>query len=161
MDTDFIFWLIADLLVIIGLAGLFAPAIPGAPLIFLGLLVAAWTEDFAHVGFWIIIVLALLALLTLGVDLWAAMFGAQKFGASKYAAIGAALGAVAGLFVGLAGVIFGPFIGAVAGEILARKNFKQAARSGLGASIGLILGAALKLALAFAMIGVFLVARFL
>jgi len=134
MDTAFVFWLIAGLLVIIGLAGLFAPAIPGAPLIFLGLLVAAWTEDFAHVGFWTILVLALLALLALGVDLWAAMFGAKRFGASKYAAVGAVLGAVAGLFLGFPGVIFGPFIGAVAGEILARKNLKQAAPGSAPAS---------------------------
>lgn len=160
MDSALALWLIAGILVITGFAGLFLPAIPSAPLIFFGLLVAAWTEDFVYVGFWAIAVLALLALLTLSVDLWAAMLGAKKFGASKYAVIGAALGAFAGIFLGFPGIIFGPFIGAVAGELLAQKNLQQATRSGIGATIGLVLGAALKLALAFAMIGVFLVARF-
>jgi hypothetical protein len=160
MDSALVLWLLAGILVVTGLAGLFLPAIPGALLIFVGLSLAAWAEDFAHVGFWTIVVLAALALLTFGVDFWATLFGARRFGASKYAAIGAVLGAVAGLFLGFPGVIFGPFIGAVAGELLAQKNLSQATRSGIGATIGLVLGAALKLAMAFAMIGIFLVARF-
>jgi uncharacterized protein len=161
MDTAVAFWILAAALVVAGLAGLVLPAIPGAPLIFAGLFVAAWAEDFVHVGFWTIAILALLALLTYGVDFWATMFGAKKFGASKRAVIGAIIGAIAGIFLGFPGVIFGPFIGAVVGELLAQKNLRQATRAGIGATIGLVLGAALKLAMAFAMIGVFVVARFL
>src|SRR5262245_54639200 len=154
-------WFLAAALVIAGLIGLVLPAIPGAPLIFAGLLLAAWIEDFAFVGLWTISVLAVLAILTFGVDLWATMFGAKKFGASKYAVIGAVLGSIIGLFLGFPGVVFGPFIGAVVGELLAQKNLQQATRSGIGATIGLVLGVALKLALAFAMIGIFTVVRFL
>ena len=160
MDTALALWLLAAALVVTGLIGLVLPAIPGAPLIFLGLLLAAWTEDFVYVGLWTIVVLTILALLTFGVDLWATMFGAKKFGASKYAVIGAVLGSIVGIFLGFPGIIFGPFIGAVVGELLAQKDLRQATRSGIGATIGLVLGAALKLAMAFAMIGVFLVARF-
>jgi uncharacterized protein len=151
---------LAAIIVIVGLVGLVLPAIPGAPLVFAGLLVAAWAEDFAYVGVWTIVILAVLALLTYGVDLWATMFGAKKFGASKRAIIGAVVGAVVGVFLGFPGVLFGPFIGAVIGELLAQQNLQQAARAGLGATIGLILGAAIKIALAFSMIGIFLVARF-
>lgn len=151
---------LAAIIVIVGLMGLVLPAIPGAPLVFAGLLVAAWAEDFAYVGVWTIVILAVLALLTYGVDLWATMFGAKKFGASKRAIIGAVVGAVVGVFLGFPGVLFGPFIGAVIGELLAQQNLQQAARAGLGATIGLILGAAIKIALAFSMIGIFLVARF-
>jgi hypothetical protein len=147
-------------LVAVGLAGLILPAIPGAPLIFVGLLLTAWVEDFAFVGFWTIVLLAVIALLSYGIDLWATMFGAKRFGASKYAVAGALIGAVAGLFLGFPGVLFGPFIGAVVGEICTRRNLQQAARAGIGATIGLVLGAALKLAMAFAMIGIFVVARF-
>ncbi|HZA53340.1 MAG TPA: DUF456 domain-containing protein [Candidatus Udaeobacter sp.] len=151
---------LAAIIVIVGLVGLVLPAIPGAPLVFAGLLVAAWAEDFAYVGVWTIVILAVLALLTYGVDLWATMFGAKKFGASKRAIIGAVVGAVVGVFLGFPGVLFGPFIGAVIGELLAQQTLQQAARAGLGATIGLILGAAIKIALAFSMIGIFLVARF-
>jgi uncharacterized protein YqgC (DUF456 family) len=161
MDTTVAFWVLAAALLVAGLAGLVLPGIPGAPLVFAGLFVAAWAEDFVHVGFWTIAILALLALLTYGVDFWATMFGAKKFGASKRAVIGAITGCIAGIFLGFPGVIFGPFIGAVAGELLAQKNLRQATQAGIGATIGLVLGAALKLAMAFAMIGVFVVARFL
>ena len=147
------------LLVFAGLVGLLFPVVPGAPLIFAGLLLAAWAEGFKYVGFGTIIVIAVIALLTMGVDLWATMFGAKKFGASKRAVIGALLGTVVGLFLGFPGVVFGPFIGAVIGELLAQKNLRQASRAGIGATLGLVLGAALKLALAFAMVGIFFVAR--
>lgn len=161
METPLVLWLVASVLVLAGLAGLVLPALPGAPLIFAGLLLAAWAEGFTYVGGWTIAALAAIALLTLGVDLWATMFGAKKFGASKRAMLGALIGAVIGIFLGLPGVIFGPFIGAVAGELSAQSDLRQATRAGIGATVGLVLGAAIKLALAFTMIGIFLATRFL
>lgn len=160
MDYSAVYWIVAIFLVLAGLIGIFLPGIPCAPLIFAGLLLAAWTENFIYIGLWTLVVLALLAVLTYGVDFWATLFGAKKFGASKLALIGALIGVVVGLFMGLPGVIFGPFIGAVVGELFARKRIVQAARAGIGATIGLVLGAALKIALALAMIGIFLVVRF-
>ncbi len=161
MENVLLYWIIAVAIVGLGLAGLILPGLPGAPLILAGLIIAAWSENFTYVGLWSIVVLTLLALLTYGVDFWAAMFGAKKFGASRRAVIGALLGVVAGLFVGLPGVIFAPFIGAAIGEFSAQRSLPQAARAGIGATVGLVVGSALKLALAFTMIGIFLVKRFL
>jgi uncharacterized protein YqgC (DUF456 family) len=155
------YWIGAVLLIGLGLAGVVLPAIPGAPLILAGLVLAAWAESFKYIGLWTIVVLAVLAILSYGVDFWATMFGAKKFGASKRAVIGALIGAIAGLFLGIPGVIFGPFIGAVVGELSAQRSLQQATRAGIGATIGLVLGAALKMALAIAMIGIFIVVRFL
>lgn len=160
MEANLPILLLALVLVVIGLAGLVLPAIPGAPLVFAGLLLAAWAEGFAYVGVWTVVILAVLALLTYGVDFWATMFGAKKFGASKRAVVGALIGAFVGIFLGFPGVLFGPFIGAVIGELLAQRSLKTAARAGFGATIGLVLGAALKLALGFSMIGIFIVARY-
>jgi uncharacterized protein len=160
MDTTVLFWFLAFALVIAGLLGLFLPVLPGAPLLFAGLLFAAWAEDFTYVGLWTLVILGFLAVLTYGVDLWAAMFGARKFGASRRAIIGALIGAMVGFFLGFPGVLFGPFIGAVIGELLAQRSLHQATRSGLGATIGLVVGAAIKIALAFSMIGIYLVALF-
>ena len=160
MDPILFYWLVALALVVLGVAGLVLPAIPGAPLLFLGLLVAAWTENFMYAGVRTLTILAVLALLTYGVDLWATMFGAKRFGASRRAIIGAVIGSIVGVFLGFPGVIFGPFIGAVIGELLAQRGIQQAARAGIGATICLVLGAALKPALAFAMIGIFIVGRF-
>ncbi len=160
MESALFFWLLAFVLVAGGLLGLFVPALPGAPLIFAGLVLAAWAEDFRYAGLWTIVALALLAVLSFAADFWAALFGAKKFGASRRAGAGALIGLAAGMFIGFPGLVFGPFIGAVAGELTVRKDLRQAARAGIGATLGLALGAALKLALAFTMIGIFLAVRF-
>jgi hypothetical protein len=135
------------------------PALPGPPLLFAGLLAAAWAEDFVHVGTGTLVALGAMAALAYVVDFIAGAFGARRYGASGRAMIGAALGAVVGIFFGLVGVLLGPFIGAVIGELSAQNNLHAASRAGVGATIGLLLGTAAKLALGFAMIGVFLVMR--
>jgi len=100
MEPTPIWWMLGALLAVIGLIGLVLPAIPGAPLIFAGLLLAAWAEDFHYVGTWTIVILAVMALLTYAVDFWATMFGAKKFGASRRAVIGALVGLLVGVFLG-------------------------------------------------------------
>jgi len=159
MEPSAILFVVAVALVGLGLLGLVLPALPGAPLIFAGLLLAAWAEDFNYVGVGTIALLALLALLSYAADFWATMFGAKRFGASRRAMIGAVIGAIVGLFLGFPGVLFGPFIGAVAGELLAQRGLHDATRAGIGATLGLVIGAAVKIALAFSMIGIFIVAR--
>jgi uncharacterized protein YqgC (DUF456 family) len=147
-------------LVVLGFAGLVLPALPGAPVLFIGLVVIAWAEDFAHVGGGTLSVLAVFALLTYLVDILAGIFGAKRFGASSRSMIGAGLGALVGLFFGIPGVLMGPFVGACIGELSARPDLKAAGRAGVGATIGLALGAAVKIALAFSMLGIFAVMRF-
>jgi uncharacterized protein YqgC (DUF456 family) len=152
-------WVVASLLVAGGLAGIFFPVVPGGALIFAGLAVAAWADHFAYVGMGTLALLALLALLTHGVDFAAGSLGARRFGAGKRAVAGAALGAVVGIFFGLPGIFLGPFVGAVLGELSDHRTVRQAGRAGIGAWLGLILGMAGKLALSFAMLGVFAAAR--
>lgn len=153
-------WILAAALIGIGIAGLALPALPGAPLLFAGLVVAAWAEDFAYMGTGTIIALAVLALLTYPIDLLAGALGAKKFGASKQAIAGAAIGALVGIFFGLAGILLGPFIGALVGELIQQRELRKAGMSGIGATLGFLLGAVAKLAIAFAMIGLFLLMRF-
>jgi len=150
---------LAGLLVAVGLVGTVLPAIPGVPLIFLGLFVAAWAEGFQHVGTATITVLGVMALVAYGVDLAAGALGAKKFGASRLAVVGAMVGAVVGLFMGIPGVLVGPFVGAAAGEFVARRDLLQAGRAGFGTWLGLVVGAAVKIAISFSMVAVFLAAR--
>ncbi len=161
MDTTILLWILAALLVIAGIAGLVLPALPGAPLLFAGLVVAAWAEDFAYVGTGTIVLLAVLAALTYAADFIASAFGAKRFGASPRAVSGALVGGVIGIFFGIPGVLLGPFVGAVVGELSVRRDLNAATRAGIGASLGLVLAAAAKIAAAFTMLGVFAVARFL
>jgi uncharacterized protein YqgC (DUF456 family) len=159
METPLLLWLLAALLIVAGVAGLILPALPGIPLVYAGLVVLAWSENFAYVGWVTLTVLGVLALLSYGVDLLAASLGAKRFGASPRAIWGAALGALIGLFFGIVGMLIGPFAGAVIGEFTGETSARESLRAGLGATLGLVFGALLKIALAFAMLGVFVVDR--
>ncbi|ALC16224.1 hypothetical protein DSOUD_1445 [Desulfuromonas soudanensis] len=161
MDTTLLLLLLAAALALVGFAGLLLPALPGMPLIFAGLLVAAWAEDFAYVGWRTLTALGGLTVLGILADFVAGSFGARHFGASRRAAIGAAVGALVGLFFGIAGVLLGPFVGAIVFEFTVRSDLRASGRAGVGAALGLALGVAAKMALAFAMLGLFLAVRFL
>jgi uncharacterized protein YqgC (DUF456 family) len=156
-----ILWIFAVICVIAGLAGLILPALPGQLLIFIGLLLAAWAEDFAYVGAVTLAILAALMILAYILDFIAGAFGAKHFGASRMAALGAVLGAIVGIFFGFIGVLIGPFIGAFVGELMVQSKFESAGRAGIGAWIGLVLGTAAKVALGFSMLGIYLLARFI
>ena len=159
--TQILLWLLATLLIVVGFAGLILPAVPGIPLVFAGLVLLAWAENFAFVGWITLAALGVLALLSYGVDLLATALGAKRFGASPRAVAGAALGVVAGLFFGLPGIVLGPFVGAVIGEFSRQASARAAVQAGLGAMLGLLFGTLLKIALAFTMVGVFVLDRLL
>jgi uncharacterized protein YqgC (DUF456 family) len=161
MLVEIILWLVAVVFVLAGLAGLVLPALPGSPLLFLGLLAAAWAEDFLYVGTWTLIVLGFIAVLAYAVDFAAGAFGARRFGASTRSVIGAAIGAVVGLFFGIPGLLVGPFVGAVIGELTARPDILAAGRAGLGATIGLVLGTAAKISLGLSMLAIYVFVRLL
>lgn len=160
MELQWVWMLLAALLVLVGLAGLLLPAIPGAAPLLAGLVLAAWAEDFEHVGVASLALIAVLGCLLFAVDFVAGSLGAKRFGASPRAAIGAAIGALLGFWLGPVGFFVGPFIGALVGELSARRSLGEAGRAGVGATIGLVVGTAAKLALALTMIGIWLVARF-
>lgn len=98
-DQSLILWILAALFSVGGLAGLLLPIVPGAPLLFLGLLFGAWAEDFNYIGLWTLLVLAVMAALTYLVEFGASALGAKQYGGSSRAMLGAVLGGVVGLFV--------------------------------------------------------------
>ncbi|GAB2501699.1 DUF456 domain-containing protein [Arenimonas alkanexedens] len=161
MDTHTAYYLVAGALILIGLLGTVLPILPGLPVMFAGMLLAAWVDDFQRIGVTPLVVLGVLVLLSIAVDLASGIVGAKRVGASNKALWGAGLGSLVGIFFGLPGLIAGPFLGAAMGEMSDGKEWRDASRIGFGTWIGLALGAALKLALAFAMLGVFGVALWL
>lgn len=163
MEAQTIYYILALLLVLVGLAGIVLPALPGLPLVFAGMLLAAWAGGFEQVGGWTLALLAVLTLVSIAIDLLASAAGARRVGASRLAVAGALLGTVVGLIFGLVGVFAGPFVGAVVGELIARRGLSQrdlghATTVGIGTWFGLFIGIVLKLTLAFAMIGIFALA---
>jgi uncharacterized protein YqgC (DUF456 family) len=161
MDGNAWMWIAAALLIVAGIAGTVLPALPGIPLVFAGLVVGAWADDFERVGWVTLSVLGLLALASLAIDFAATAMGAKRVGATRKALVGAALGTLVGLFFGIPGLIVGPFLGAVAGEILSHGEWRRATSAGVGTWVGLLFGTLAKIALAFAMLGVFVFAFFL
>jgi uncharacterized protein YqgC (DUF456 family) len=161
MSGDALWYTLAAVLVLVGLAGSVLPALPGVPMVFAGLLLAAWADDFTRVGALTLVLLGLLTLLSFAVDLAATAMGAKRVGATKQAVLGAALGTFAGIFLGIPGLILGPFVGAVIGELLSHGEMQRATRAGIGTWIGLLFGTLAKLALIFTMIGIFAFAYFL
>jgi uncharacterized protein YqgC (DUF456 family) len=159
LDSAWI-WLLAVLLVMGGVAGSVLPALPGVPLVFLGLLVAAWGDGFQRVGWITIALLGVLTAVSFGIDLAATALGAKRVGASRLAIVGAAIGTLAGVFFGVPGLLIGPFAGAMTGELLSRGELQQAARAGMATWLGLVFGTLVKLALVFTMIGIFTFAWF-
>lgn len=154
MDWNILWWILAVLLVIAGLAGTVIPAIPGVPLVFAGLFAIAWVGHFEVISWITLSILALLALLAWIADFVAGAMGARYMGASSRAFWGATMGALVGIFFGLPGILLGPFIGAVIGEISGGSDIVSSGRAGMGAWIGLIVATAAKLAIAFLMIGI-------
>lgn len=161
MDQSLLLWILAAILTVTGLSGLLLPVLPGAPLLFLGLLFGAWAEDFVYIGIWTLLALAVMAALTYVVEFAASILGVKKFGGSRRAMAGAALGGIVGLFLGVPGILFGPFVGAIIGELSLQRSLDQASRAGFGTVVGLAIGVAGKLAIGIAMIGLFLLQRFI
>jgi uncharacterized protein YqgC (DUF456 family) len=155
---ELVLYLLAGVLIVVGLAGVILPALPGLPLMFAGMLLAAWVGHFERVPVWVIVVLGVMSLFALLIDFLATSLGAKRFGAGKLAIVGATLGTLAGLFFGIPGLILGPFVGAVAGELIHGRQLAHASKIGAATWLGLIFGTALKIAMAFAMLGIFALA---
>ena len=154
-------YVLAAMLVLTGLAGAILPALPGVPLVFGGLLLAAWADDFQRVSWMALLVLGVLTVLSFAIDFAATAMGAKRVGASRLAIVGALIGTLGGFLLGLPGLVFGPFVGAVAGEMLTHGEMQKATRAGFATWVGLIFGTLTKLALVFTMLGIFAFAWFL
>jgi uncharacterized protein YqgC (DUF456 family) len=158
---EIVYWILCLMLVLLGFVGIVVPGIPGAPLVFLGLLGAAWIDDFQKVGWLPLMMIGLAGALTLVADVLATSLGTKRVGASPWAMAGAMLGTLVGLFFGFVGIVVAPFIGAVLGEYVAKRDLQQSAKAGVGTWLGMLLGAAAKVALQCIMVGIFVVAYFL
>lgn len=158
MDTVLALWVLAVMLIFVGVAGTILPALPGPAFVFAGILLGAWAEDFQRISGWTVTVAGLLTIIAWGTDYVAAMLGARRAGASPQALVGAFVGTVLGVFSGLWGLLFMPLLGAALGEYLADRKAARAAHVGLSTWLGLMVGTVLKVALTFLMVGLLVAA---
>ncbi|MPZ45956.1 MAG: DUF456 family protein [Betaproteobacteria bacterium] len=160
-SPDLWLWLAACVLIGVGIGGTVLPALPGAPLVFGGLLLAAWIDDFREVGYVTLAVLGALTLVTVIADIAATMLGAKRVGATRAGIVGSALGTILGMFFGFAGLLVGPFAGALIGELSARRGLFSAGRVAVATWVALVFAVVVKLAVVFMMIGIFVLAYLL
>jgi uncharacterized protein YqgC (DUF456 family) len=153
-----VLWIIAALMILIGIAGTVLPALPGVVLVFAGIALAAWIDGFTVISGWTVGLLAVLTVIGFVVDYVAQMMSVQRSGATPLGMAGAAVGTIAGVFTGLIGLLFMPLAGAAIGEFIAHRDALRAGRVGLATWVGLLVGAVLKLAIVFTMTGIFIAA---
>jgi uncharacterized protein YqgC (DUF456 family) len=161
MDWNILWYAIAGIIIAAGFVASILPNLPGIPVMFGGMLLAAWAGHFEAIPVWVIVFLALLAAFSIVFDFVAGSYGAKRYGASKAAVWGAFIGTIAGLFFGIPGIILGPFVGAIIGQLASGSRIEHAARVGVGTWIGLLIGTAIKIATAFMMLGIFALALLL
>ena len=154
--SDVLLFIGVLLIMLIGLAGVFLPVLPGIPLIFGGTLLYGALTGFEEISVNLVLAFAGLTLLSLVIDYLANYFGVKKMGGGKAGAFGAVLGLIVGIFVGLWGIVIFPFLFAVFFEILAGKKDAQALKAGTGAFLGLLFGGLTKFILGCIMIGIFI-----
>lgn len=143
---------------VVGIAGVVLPALPGSALLVGGALLIAWAEGFTRVSGWTVAACAALGAVIWAVDFAAAALGAKAFGASRWAVLGAGLGLLVGLSLGLPGILVGPALGAISLEYLRDPDFDRALRAGVGTFLGFVLGSVVKVTLAFVLVGVVVLA---
>ncbi|HQQ34155.1 MAG TPA: DUF456 domain-containing protein, partial [Methylophilus sp.] len=90
-------WLVAILLILLGLLGMVLPVLPGSALIFGGMLLAAWIDNFSRISTLTLAMLGTLAILAWAIDFIASLFTAKRAGASKQALWGTLIGGFLGL----------------------------------------------------------------
>jgi len=158
MDAAFLWYLVAAALILAGLAGTILPALPGVPIVFAGMWLAAWAGDYTLIGTGTLVFLGVLAGLAVLLDFVAGILGARRIAATPAALWGAAIGTVVGMFFGLAGLLLGPFVGALVGEASAGGTIRRSTHVGIATWIGLLFGTLAKVALSFTMLGIFVAA---
>ncbi len=145
--------IVAVIFFIAGLAGTLLPVLPGAPLIWLGMLLYGLIAGFHNLPLAFFLGQGLAVALIFFVDYFAGVWGVRHYGGSKEAVWGSVAGALLGLILmGPFGLIFGPFLGAVAGELYLKNTLEKAFRVGVGTLIGFFGGFVLKLAIEAVMI---------
>jgi uncharacterized protein YqgC (DUF456 family) len=133
-------YVLAAALIVGGLLGSILPVLPGIPMVFGGIWLAAAVDGYQHLGVWWLVVIGALGVAGIAVDFVASTLGAKRVGASRRALWGAALGTVVGMFFGIPGLLIGPFAGALIGELASGNSVLRATHVGVGTWLGLLFG---------------------
>ena len=145
---EILFFIIAFVLIVLGIVGCIVPMLPGTPLSYAGILLLHFTNQVqfttTQLIVWLIVVIILQVL-----DYITPMLGSKYSGGTTYGNRGCIAGTIVGLFFMPWGIIMGPFLGAVIGEMLGGRDLVHALKAGIGSMIGFVLGTLLKVIVGF------------
>lgn len=154
---EIVLFTIALIIMFGGMAGIIVPIIPTMPLIWLGAFLYAVFTHFEKVTWMILLVFALLTIFSIVLENLGNVYGAKKFGATKWGIIGSIVGTGAGFYMGgPIGLILGPVVGTVIFELIGGKGYKGALKSGLGNFVGFLGGSVIKIIIGLVMISLFI-----
>lgn len=151
MELILLYWFLVGLM-LFGVVGAVMPALPGASLIVLAVIVWGAVKGFGMVGLPLTVAVVVL-LFSVAIDTLGSVLGAKKAGASSWGQIGAFVGLALGFFgllpalpVGgpLLGILIGPAVGAFCGELAygmrSQLPMEAGVKRSLKATVGIVLG---------------------
>lgn len=152
---EILLFILSLIIMLVGLAGVILPILPGIPLIAGAGLLYGILTGFEKITLEIILVFAGFTAVGLVIDYITNYFSVRKMGGGRAGAVGAVIGAFVGIFIHWLAIIILPFVLAVLFELLAGKHKKQAIRAGFGSFIGIVLGGLSRFTIGCVMIGIF------
>ncbi|NNC49898.1 MAG: DUF456 domain-containing protein [Flaviramulus sp.] len=153
---DIILFIIAALLMLLGIIGSFLPIIPGPLTSWVGLLIVHVSEAVPMNKSFLVITF-IIALLIWVLDYIIPALGTKRFGGTKYGMIGTSIGLIVGLIAPIpGGIIIGPFLGALIGELLHKNDTKIAIRAAFGSFIGFLTSTFIKFMVAIIYLGLYI-----
>ncbi|WP_448096493.1 DUF456 domain-containing protein [Luteibacter yeojuensis] len=150
---EVVLYLLAAALIVGGVVGAVLPVLPGIPMIFGGIWLAAAVDQYRHLGWGWLVAIGIVGAIGIALDFVSASLGAKRIGASPRALWGAGIGTTIGMFFGIPGLLIGPFAGAVIGELWSGTSILRSAHVGIGTWIGMLVGILAKVVISFLMIG--------
>jgi len=161
MILETILIILAFIFVLVGIAGVLFPLLPGVPLAWLGLLIFGFATDFSVISLKTVLIFLLLSFAVSALDFIIPLLGAQKYKASRQGLIGAGIGVVAGIFIGGPfGMTIGACLGLIMGEMYGGRQSQEISHVLRGAFIGFLFNGFIKLALSVAMLAYLIVSLF-
>lgn len=141
----------ASLLMIAGIIGSFLPVLPGPPLSYIALLLAALLPE-VQFGYTLFLYWGIVVVVVVSLEHIIPVVSSKKMGGSRYGMAGCIAGGILGIFFFPPfGIIFGPMIGAFAGELIAGQKSDKALRAAIGSFIGFFIGTVIKVVVCLVM----------
>lgn len=148
----------------LGLVFAIIPILPGAPMIWVGALVQAWSSHFERVSWPLLVILGVIALISQVSEFFITTMATRRAGATWKTVVGAMLGGLIGAAVfsvpvPIIGTFLGAALGAVLGvftvELVRRQLLAPAIKTSVAYLTGCLIGRVVEVSLCLIMIAVF------